>query len=208
MGGSSLNTFNPARRSQGHHRYPIPIQHASTTRAKIMKAQIVEQVEFFSEAELESLEFSLEELDAIEEERVPNLESISFDEVAKALESSFEAKGLEWNRLAGRLGALAATRKYKQGTVGFVVHRAVGPLYKILGNFASGNIGKHYRESDAWLRVPDNDQNIEAFARRETDWWRQQPGLPGWLGRRLTAQGRLRLLKCVKDNLQNPDRCS
>ena len=55
-----------------------------------MKAQITEQVEFFSEAELESLEFVPEELEAIEAERVPDLESISFEEVAKDLEAYFE----------------------------------------------------------------------------------------------------------------------
>ncbi|MDZ8096501.1 MAG: F-box protein [Nostoc sp. DedQUE05] len=55
-----------------------------------MKAHIVEQVEFFSEAELESLEFVSEELDAIEKERVPDLDSISFEEVAKELEAYFE----------------------------------------------------------------------------------------------------------------------
>jgi hypothetical protein len=55
-----------------------------------MKTQIVEQIEFFSERELESLEFLPEELEAIEEERVPDLDSISFEEVAKELETYFE----------------------------------------------------------------------------------------------------------------------
>ncbi|MBN3927005.1 ribonuclease domain-containing protein [Nostoc sp. NMS4] len=55
-----------------------------------MKAQIVEQIEFFSEAELESLEFLPEELEAIEEERVPDLDSISFEDIAKELEAYFE----------------------------------------------------------------------------------------------------------------------
>ncbi|MDZ8032666.1 hypothetical protein, partial [Nostoc sp. DedSLP04] len=55
-----------------------------------MKAQIVEQIEFFSEAELESLEFVPEELEAIEAERVPDLDSVSFEEVAKKLEAYFE----------------------------------------------------------------------------------------------------------------------
>lgn len=173
-----------------------------------MKTQVIEQVELFSEAELESLEFVPEELEAIEAERVPDLDSISFEDIAENLEASFEAEGLEgWNRIAGRLGAFLATKKYQQGTVGFVVHRAVGPLYKILGNFASGDIGKHYRQSSEWLKRPATDHNLQEFARRETDWWKQQRGLPGWLGSRLTAEGRLRILKCVKNNLNNPDRC-
>ncbi|MEH1912929.1 hypothetical protein [Nostoc sp.] len=72
-----------------------------------MKAQIVEQVEFFSEAELESLGFVPEELEAIEAERVPDLDSISFEEVAKDLEAYFkgniEEVGLEARR-GGRAG--------------------------------------------------------------------------------------------------------
>jgi hypothetical protein len=55
-----------------------------------MKAQIIEQVEFFSEAELESLGFVPEELEAIEAERVPDLDSISFEDIAKDLEAYFE----------------------------------------------------------------------------------------------------------------------
>lgn len=63
-----------------------------------MKPQIVEQVEFFSEAELESLEFVPEELEAIEAERVPDLDSISFEDIAKDLEAYFEG-GVEQARL-------------------------------------------------------------------------------------------------------------
>lgn len=174
-----------------------------------MKAQIVEQVELFSEAELESLEFSPEELEAIEAERVPNLESITFEEVAKELESSFEAEGLEsWRRLTGRIGALVATRRYPAETVGAVVHRAVTPFARIFGDFASGNIGRHYRESDQWLRLPATDQNLREFARRETAWWAQQPGLPGWIGKRLSADRRAQILICLKNNPRNPGSCS
>jgi hypothetical protein len=55
-----------------------------------MKAQIVEQIELFSKAELESLEFLPEELEAIEAERVPDLDSISFEDIAEDLEAAFE----------------------------------------------------------------------------------------------------------------------
>ncbi|MBW4605683.1 MAG: hypothetical protein KME22_00290 [Hassallia sp. WJT32-NPBG1] len=72
-----------------------------------MKAQTIEQVEFFSEAELESLEFVPEELEAIEAEQVPDLDSISFEEVAKDLEAFFEGDTeeakLEMNRLPNEL---------------------------------------------------------------------------------------------------------
>ena len=59
-----------------------------------MKAQTVEQVELFTEAELESLDFVPEELEAIEQERVPNLESISFEDIAEDLEANLKRKFL------------------------------------------------------------------------------------------------------------------
>jgi hypothetical protein len=55
-----------------------------------MKTQIVEQIELFSEAELESLEFVPEELEAIEAERVPDLDSISFEDIAEDLVAALE----------------------------------------------------------------------------------------------------------------------
>ncbi|KAB8315761.1 hypothetical protein SD81_030910 [Tolypothrix campylonemoides VB511288] len=76
-----------------------------------MKAQIVEQVEFFSQAELQSLEFVPEELEAIEAERVPDLDSISFEEVAKELEAYFEG-GVQGARLERR-GGLRGRRGHK-----------------------------------------------------------------------------------------------
>ncbi|KAB8315763.1 hypothetical protein SD81_030920 [Tolypothrix campylonemoides VB511288] len=93
--------------------HPIPIQHTSTTGEKIMKAQIVEQVEFFSEAELQSLEFVPEELEAIEAERVPDLDSISFEEVAKDLEAYFEG-GVEEAALERRGGRRGGGRGGKK----------------------------------------------------------------------------------------------
>ncbi len=58
-----------------------------------MKAQIVEQVEF-SKAQLQSLEFVKEELDAIEAELFPGLDSISFEDIAEDLEAAFEQDGM------------------------------------------------------------------------------------------------------------------
>jgi hypothetical protein len=55
-----------------------------------MTRQIVENFELFSEAQLESLEFLPEELENIESELYPNLDSISPEKVAKDLEAYFE----------------------------------------------------------------------------------------------------------------------
>ncbi|MHC5717061.1 MAG: hypothetical protein ACYTX0_34340, partial [Nostoc sp.] len=59
-----------------------------------MRPLIVEPLELFSEAELESLEFLPEELEAIEAERVPDLDSISFEDIAEELEASLETIGI------------------------------------------------------------------------------------------------------------------
>jgi lysophospholipase L1-like esterase len=72
------------------HCQKIPIQCTSTTKENIVKVQIVEQVELFTEAELKSLEFVPEELEIIEEERVPDLDSISFEDIAEDLEAVFD----------------------------------------------------------------------------------------------------------------------
>ncbi|MEH2258255.1 hypothetical protein [Nostoc sp.] len=55
-----------------------------------MKTEIVEQVELFSQEEIESLELLPEELEAIEAELVPNLENIYFEDIAEDLEAAFE----------------------------------------------------------------------------------------------------------------------
>jgi hypothetical protein len=70
-----------------------------------MTTQIVEGLELFSEAQLESLEFLPEELENIEFELYPNLESISPEQVAKDLEAYFE----------GGLEKAGAKRRRRQG---------------------------------------------------------------------------------------------
>jgi hypothetical protein len=173
-----------------------------------MTTRIVKGLELFSEAQLESLEFLPEELENIEFELYPNLESISPEQVAKDLEGYFEAEGLEW-RVTGRIGALVATRNYPAGTVGAVVHRAVSPFARIFGDLASGNIGRHYREADTvrLLMQQASDANLLRFARNETQWWKRQKGFAGWVGKRLSETARANVLMCVRNNPTNPGSC-
>ncbi|QFS52757.1 hypothetical protein [Nostoc sphaeroides] len=79
-----------------------------------MTTQIVENLELFSEAQLEALEFLPEELENIESELYPNLDSISLEVVAKDLEAYFEGDvegaGLEARgRSSSRGGARGRT---------------------------------------------------------------------------------------------------
>jgi hypothetical protein len=57
-----------------------------------MTANIVKISEPFSEADLEYLEFLPEELKSIESELYPNLESISFEDVAEEMEAYLECR--------------------------------------------------------------------------------------------------------------------
>jgi hypothetical protein len=69
-----------------------------------MTTQIVENLELFSEAQLKALEFLPEELENIESELYPNLESISPEQVAKDLEAYFEGD-VEGAGLEGKKGS-------------------------------------------------------------------------------------------------------
>ncbi|MCC5604526.1 hypothetical protein [Nostoc favosum] len=90
-----------------------------------MATQIVENLELFSEAQLEALEFLPEELENIESELYPNLESISLEEVAKDLEAYFEgdveeagleARGRGGGARGGRGGARGGARGGRGGS--------------------------------------------------------------------------------------------
>ena len=71
--------------------------------------------EQFSELELESLEFLPEELEAIEKEQVPDLDSTSFQDVAKELEAYFQ-RYIEVARLEARGGGKGAGKSIKNIT--------------------------------------------------------------------------------------------
>ncbi|GAA6617958.1 hypothetical protein [Scytonema sp. NUACC26] len=79
-----------------------------------MTTQKVENLELFSEAELEALELLPEELEGIESELHPNLESISLKEIAKDLEAYFEGDieqaGLERGGRGGGRGGRGGGR--------------------------------------------------------------------------------------------------
>jgi hypothetical protein len=94
-----------------------------------MTTPIVEGLELFSEAQLESLEFLPEELENIEFELYPNLESISPEQVAKDLEAYFEG-GLE----EAGLEALGRSRGFGRGRSSTPGDRTGG----IRGRFSRG----------------------------------------------------------------------
>ena len=111
-----------------------------------MTTQIVENLESFSEAELESLEFVPEELENIESELYPNLESISPEEVAKDLEAYFEGD-IEQVGLEGidRSSSSIGTRVKSKNTIA----KTHSPrLRKRLGDTSSKRSGSSPRYTD------------------------------------------------------------
>jgi len=108
--------------------------------------------------------------------------------------------------MLGRKYAAKYLQGYGSGTVGNVVKHAVEPFAKYLGDFASGNVGGHYSKDVPHLMAKKATRtNLMRLAIRETDWWNQQPGLPGLVGSMMSHRTRFRLLNRIKKNLPPTD---
>ena len=141
-----------------------------------MKTQIVERVEFFSEAELESLEFLPEELEVIEEQRVPDLDSISFEDIAEELEAYFEGD-IEGAELEARGGShvnmkMAARIEYDYKDRQGKIHSGITTPVRYGGGFkqthAESSERKRSRETAckaAWRDLPQLKQG-EVWTKR------------------------------------------
>ncbi|MBD2452094.1 hypothetical protein H6G76_34285 [Nostoc sp. FACHB-152] len=111
-----------------------------------MTTQIVENLELFSEAQLESLEFLPEELENIEYELYPNLDSISLEVVAKDLETYFEGyveqAGLEGRGgRGGRGGTRGGTRRGTPRSRDYLSPSERDEVRTITANIRPGNPG-------------------------------------------------------------------
>lgn len=97
--------------------------------------------------------------------------------------------------------AVEATKNFPVGTVGHAVHRAVEPAYHAFGNFWSGDIGHHYStaETQHLLAQPATAENIRNFARRETEWWKEQSGGAGLVGGSFPAEWREAILNRARN---------
>ena len=121
----------------------------------------------------------------------------------------------------GRLDAaeyLSDQSKFPKGTVGYVVGlgvkafaiemekiTAASPILTKSPEFASGNIGEHYRseQATALLLRPANKQNMLALAQNETNWWRAQDGIPGLVGGTVTVAERTKILVGIMNGIQD-----
>lgn len=80
-----------------------------------MTVLTTENVELFSEEELENLEFLPEELEDITSEQIPDLESISLKDVARDLEAFFEEDVEEEDIEEAQLERLNFRRMFRRG---------------------------------------------------------------------------------------------
>ncbi len=126
-----------------------------------MKAQIVEQIELFSEVELESLEFVPEELEAIEQERVPDLDSLSFEDIAEDLEAILKTDVIsdrEYIRLGNMIMALKS--RYDMVPLGDVRRHAWRQEMQKLAELRQVIVRRYEREAEEARRRQEDLQRL------------------------------------------------
>ncbi len=66
--------------------------------------------------------------------------------------------------------------------------------------FAAGRVGEFYEQQRELLNRPATDANIQEFSRRETDFFRTQPGAAGVVGGAVSADQRAALITLSRDS--------
>ncbi|NEN99881.1 MAG: DUF4157 domain-containing protein [Moorea sp. SIO3I7] len=113
-----------------------------------------------------------------------------------------EPRPVESRKSGGRQEAYELLSKYLPRThVGGVMAMPVQEFYSMSGETVSGEIGNHYKqlEAEGLLSLPPTDDNLNKVAQRETEWWKQQSGFPGFAGGSVSAQTRFDILKAYRD---------
>ncbi len=96
------------------------------------------------------------------------------------------------------VGRNHAVQVLKRGAPGSAAEVMLGPvsiLEQLVGDVGSGAIGQHYEESFEVLNRPVTRRLLMRIALRETAWWNQQPGFPGWAGSQMSAKARFMILQ-------------
>jgi RHS repeat-associated protein len=99
----------------------------------------------------------------------------------------------------GRRAAKEYLGKFSYGTVGFVVSEGLSLVYPLVGNSFSADIGAFYKAHESYLLLPATSQNIRNMMVLETNYWNNQTGIAGWLGRRLDADDRTFFLNKINN---------
>ncbi len=97
---------------------------------------------------------------------------------------------------AQRERALQATREAPPGSVGAAINV---PLAAVthgvgVGGWCAGKVGDFYESERSLLNSPATRQNVDTFARRETDFFQSQTGCAGLVGSAMSAQTRADIL--------------
>ena len=110
------------------------------------------------------------------------------------------------NKLGSRQQALAECQNAGPGTVGAVIARILTTTalsWTVKYEVASGDIGSFYGrpEINAILRSSWTDANLRELSVRETNFFRTQPGMAGFVGQMLSEDNRYRALKTARDTM-------
>jgi hypothetical protein len=100
----------------------------------------------------------------------------------------------------GRAHAVRVLERGGGGTAAAVMLVPVRWLYRVMGNVGSGAIGAHYEQVFDMLNQPVTIRLLMRIAIRETQWWNQQPGFPGYFGSAMTSRQRFAILRRIAQN--------
>jgi len=104
------------------------------------------------------------------------------------------------NPVGQRQKALKVARSMPPNSVGASIAKILGPFTLVVRNVCAGNIGDFYEENKKLLRADATDENILAFTKLETKYFKSQPySCAGVVGAMLNAEDRAALIRKARD---------
>lgn len=104
------------------------------------------------------------------------------------------------NPIGQRQKALKVVQSMPPNSVGASIAKILGPATLFARNICAGNIGDFYEKNKKLLRADDTDENILAFTKLETKFFKSQPyTCAGFIGSMLSAEDRAALIKRARD---------
>lgn len=73
-------------------------------------------------------------------------------------------------------------------------------LARMSMNLCAGEVGDFYQRNRTLLHRPATDENIRDWAEKETIYFKRQGGCTAFVGRQLTVEDRVRMMKQARDS--------